>query len=119
EVNYFHLTHALNVNDILIAGRNLPKVAPDITLSSWLHDFDLQKTPAYVEFDRRIPHGGGIVTERVKIVPDGMLDFRMTLPQAAGKERRRIILPEIDRGSETNIEEFKKKILAYIYYSLP
>ena len=29
------LLHCLNVNDVLIAGRNLPKYAPDIRLASW------------------------------------------------------------------------------------
>jgi hypothetical protein len=48
-----------------------------------------------------------------------MLDFRLQLHETAQKQRRRIILPEVDRGTETDIEEFKRKILAYIHYSLP
>ena len=78
-------------------------------------------TPAVVEFERKISEhsSGGLQQERVKIVPDGMLDFRMQLHQTDAKERRRIILPEIDRGTETNIEEFKKKIRAYVHYALP
>lgn len=118
EVNYFHLIHALNVNDMLIAGRTLPKVAPDITLASWRHDIDLQKEPSLVEFDRSLPRLGGMEQLRVRLVPDGMLDFRMK-PAGLDKERRRIILPEIDRGTETSQELFKKKILAYIHYALP
>ncbi len=117
ELSYPPLIHALNVNDVLIAGRNLTKVAPDIRLAAFLHDFDLQTTPAHVELERRLKEGG-MVTERVKIVPDGMLDFRLKLANT-DKERRRILLPEIDRGTETNIEEFKKKIRAYVYYAYP
>ena len=117
ELSYPPLIHALNVNDVLIAGRNLSKTAPDIRLDSWLHDYDLQTTPAHVELERRMSNGG-ITQERVKIVPDGMMDFRLKLANA-DKERRRIILPEIDRGTETNIEEFKRKIRAYVYYSYP
>ncbi len=117
ELSYPPLIHALNVNDVLIAGRNLPKAAPDIRLGAFLHDFDLQTIPALVEFERRFKEGG-TTEERVKIVPDGMLDFRLTLAQG-NKERRRILLPEIDRGTETNIEEFKKKIRAYVHYALP
>ena len=58
-------------------------------------------TPAVVEFEPKISEhsGGGLQQERVKIVPDGMLDFRMQLHQTDAKERRRIILPEIDRGT--------------------
>src|SRR6266566_672578 len=120
ELSYPPLIHALNVNDVLIAGRNLPKAAPDIRLESWQHDFDLQINPAYVEFERRLPQqtGGGVQSERVKIVPDGMLDFRLKLANA-DKERRRILLPEVDRGTETNIETFKQKIRAYVHYALP
>lgn len=38
-------------------------------------------TPAVVEFEPKISEhsGGGLQQERVKIVPDGMLDFRMQL----------------------------------------
>ncbi len=120
ELSYPPLIHALNVNDVLIAGRNLPKAAPDIRLASWQHDFDLQSNPAYVEFERRLPQktGGGVQSERVKIVPDGMLDFRLKLANA-DKERRRILLAEVDRGTETNIETFKQKIRAYVHYALP
>src|ERR1051326_1033722 len=60
EVNYFHLIHALNVNDVLIAGRKLPKVAQMITLAAWWHDFDLQKEPPVIEVDRRLPQLGGM-----------------------------------------------------------
>lgn len=118
EVNYFHLIHALNVNDILIAGRTLPKVAQGITLAAWWHDFDLQKEPSLVEFDRRLPQLGGMEALRVRLVPDGVLDFRMKR-DGASKELRRIILVEIDRGTETTQELFKKKILSYIHYALP
>src|SRR5256885_16509522 len=47
-----------------------------------------------------------------------MLDFRLKLANA-DKERRRILLPEVDRGTETNIETFKQKIRAYVHYALP
>ncbi len=120
ELSYYPLIHTLNVNDVLIAGRNLQKVAPDIRLEAWEHDYDVQTKPAFVEFERRLSSkaGGGIQLERVKIVPDGMMDFRLQLANS-DKQRRRILLPEIDRGTETNIEEFKKKIRAYVHYALP
>ena len=117
ELSYPPLIHTLNVNDVLIAGRNLPKVAPDIQLAAFLHDFDLQTSPALVEFDRRTSDGS-TKTEKLKLVSDGMLDFRMQRADK-DKELRRVILIEIDRGTETNIEEFKRKIHAYIPFALP
>jgi hypothetical protein len=117
KLSYAPLIHTLNVNDILIAARNLPKGAPDIRLASWKHDYDLQTTPALVEFERRMEYGG-LYSEKVRIVPDGMLDFRLQLANA-DRQRRRVILPEIDRGTETNIETFKKKICAYLFFAMP
>lgn len=120
EVSFHEVLHTLNVNDVLIAARNLQKCAPDIRLEAWLHDFDLRRQRAKVEYERRISEarGGGISSERVKIDPDGMLDFRMTLANSE-KERRRVILTEVDRGTETEIERFKKKLSAYVHYALP
>ena len=117
ELSYPPLIHTLNVNDVLIAGRKLPKAAPDIHLESWLHDYDLQTTPAYVDLERRNADGS-ITQQTVKLVPDGMLDFRLRLANS-DKERRRVLLLEVDRGSETNIEEFKRKIHAYIPFAMP
>ncbi len=111
------LLHCLHVNDILIAGRNLLQYAPDIRLASWQHDYDLETTPAYVEVDR-VHSGGGSTQKKVKIIPDGLLDFRLQLAKAH-KERRRILLPEIDRGTETFIDDFKQKICAYVHFLAP
>jgi len=47
-----------------------------------------------------------------------MLDSRLKLANA-DKERRCILLAEVDRGTETNIEAFKQKIRAYVHYALP
>ena len=111
------LLHVLHVNDVLIAGRNLSEYAPDIRLAAWEHDYDLAVTPASVLVDR-VHSGGGTTQKKVKINPDGLLDFRLRLAKAQ-KERRRILLLEIDRGTETFIDEFKRKISAYVHYTAP
>ena len=116
-LSYPPLIHTLNVNDVLIAGRNLPKAAPDIRLADWKHDYDLQTTPALVEFERRASDGS-LRSEKIKLVPDGMLDFRLKLADSE-KQWRRVILIEVDRGTETNIETFKQKIHAYIPFAMP
>ncbi|GHO85191.1 hypothetical protein KSZ_31970 [Dictyobacter formicarum] len=120
-LSYLHKLHCLNVNDILIAARNLSKVSPDITLAQWRHDFDLQKIPAVVTFARDLTtsYSGESVQQTVRLVPDGMLDFRLRLYDAKVNEWRRVILFEVDRGTETNSKKFKEKILAYIHYCLP
>jgi hypothetical protein len=57
-------------------------------------------------------------TETVELVSDGMLDFRLKLADSE-KEWRRVILIEVDRGTETNISTFKQKIHAYIPFAMP
>jgi len=117
QFKYPHLDHVLHLNDFLIAGRNITKVAPDITLAAMRHDLDLKRTPAKVSYVRRLPDGDRI-DERVTIVPDGWMDFRLQLANSS-KKRRKCIIVELDRGSETNVGEFKKKIRAYVPYAYP
>lgn len=116
HMKYPHLEHVLSLNDVLIAARNLPKQAPDISLDEMRHDLDMKKTPAKVEFVRRLPTGDK-ADESVKLVPDAWLYFSLTLANTEKKRRKGIII-ELDRGSETNIAEFKKKIRAYVHFAI-
>jgi hypothetical protein len=117
QFKYPHLEHVLSLNDVLIAARRLQKVASDISLEEMRHDLDLKRSPAKVEYVRRLP-GGDREDERITIIPDGWLDFRLQLANSP-KKRRKCIVLELDRGSETNMAEFKKKIRAYVYYAYP
>lgn len=117
ELKTPYLEHTLRLNEVLITGRLLPRFAPDITLDAWMHDLDLKKQPAKVAFERRLKDGDR-VDEKVLIVPDGWLFFSLKLANT-DKVRQRAIILELDRGTETNIEEFKKKIRAYVHYAYP
>jgi hypothetical protein len=83
-----HLEHLLALNDFLIAGRLLARSVPDITLVAMRHDLDLKKTPLKIS----MPRG-----ERITLVPDGFLDFRLSI---AGKSYAMPIWVELDRGTE-------------------
>jgi len=111
-----HLDHALSLNSLLIEARLLTRDIPSIYLASMIHDLDLKKTPVRVTVERRLPHGGKR-EEKISIVPDAWLDFRMVVPDRP-KPRRRCISLELDRGTQTNSGEFKKKLLAYYAYAL-
>lgn len=112
---YPHLEHVLSVNDVLIAARRLHKVAPDITLEKWQHDLDLKKSPAKVTYVRRLADGDK-VDEVTKIIPDGWLYFTLQLANTP-KKRLRCVVLELDRGSETDVAEFKRRIRAYVHYA--
>ena len=64
-----HLQHLIALNDFLIAARLLCRANPDITLVSMLHDLDMKRTPIRVTLDR----------QTFSIVPDGFLDFRLSI----------------------------------------
>src|SRR6266566_6039046 len=64
-----HLQHLMSLNDVLIAARLLSRAHPDITLVSMKHDLDMKRTPMRVTLDR----------QTFSIVPDGFLDFRLSI----------------------------------------
>jgi hypothetical protein len=82
-----HLQHLISLNDFLIAARLLCRANPDITLVSMLHDLDMKRTPMRVTIDR----------QTFSIVPDGFLDFRLSI---AGRLYALPVWVEIDKGTE-------------------
>jgi len=81
-----HLQHLRTLNDFLIAARLLCRVHPDIRLISMKHDLDMKRTPMRVTVDR----------QEVSIVPDGFLDFRLSI---GGRMYAMPVWVEIDRGT--------------------
>lgn len=82
-----HLQHVISLNDFLIAARILPRVHPDITLVSMKHDLDMKREPLRVTLDR----------QEVRIVPDGFLDFRLSI---GGRLYAMPVWVELDRNTE-------------------
>ena len=64
-----HLQHLISLNDFLIAARLLCRSNCDIRLVTMLHDLDMKRTPIRVTLDR----------QTFSIVPDGFLDFRLSI----------------------------------------
>jgi Replication-relaxation len=82
-----HLQHLISLNDFLIAARLLCRANPGISLVSMKHDLDMKREPMRVTLDRQV----------VSIVPDGFLDFRLSI---AGRLYALPVWVEIDRGTE-------------------
>jgi hypothetical protein len=81
-----HLQHLISLNDFLIAARLLCREHPDITLVSVKHDLDMKREPMRVTLDRQV----------FTIVPDGFLNFRLSI---AGRLYAMPIWLELDRGT--------------------
>jgi len=95
-----HLEHVRSLNDFLIAARLLSRLYPDISLVAMLHDLDLKRSPLRVTVDRQAG----------TLVPDGFLDFRLSI---AGHLYAMPVWVELDRGTEWG-ETLKKKLRSII-----
>ena len=82
-----HLQHLISLNDVLIAARLISRFHPDISLVAMKHDLDMKRAPMRVTLDR----------QEVTLVPDGFLDFRLSI---AGRLYALPVWIEIDRGTE-------------------
>lgn len=95
------IRHALEINDVLISGALLGKASPNYYLYRFIHERTLLRKPCILTWKG----------QRLKVIPDGLLDFRMVLE--GGTERRRVILLEHDCGTEHQVA-FRKRIRSYI-----
>jgi len=96
------LKHLLSVNDFAIAARLLPRLDSDVTLTSWLHDWQLQHEPVTATINNT----------NVSSVPDLWLDFTVR----AGSQKKPFAMPiwvELDRGTEWG-KRFQDKLTAIV-----
>jgi len=100
--NYMRLIHFLELNDFLIDAKLLEKKRKDIELFDMQHDVQLQKEPVIA----RTSEG-----KRVKVTPDGILEFRVRIGEL--KNKRVCVWVELDRGWHS-IRSFKEKIHALL-----
>ncbi len=99
--SYLHIQHDLGLNDVLISGALLKWKAPGYYLAGFIHHRELAQNPYYTLWQGH----------RFGLVPDAFLDFRQVLPD--GKQRRKAVLLEHDRGTEER-RQFRRKVRAYI-----
>ncbi len=99
--SYLHIQHDLGLNDVLISGALLKWQAPGYYLAGFIHHRELAQNPYYTLWQGH----------RFGLVPDAFLDFRQVLPD--GKQRRKAVLLEHDRGTEER-RQFRRKVRAYI-----
>lgn len=89
---YLHLSHTLEVNDVLIAATILARETPRLELVRLMHERELQTEPATVS----------VAGETQQVAPDGFLDFRHGTGQFC-------LLLELDRGSHGQVS-WKRKV---------
>lgn len=95
------VTHALELNDIVISAALLKRSNPNYWLESFIHERELKHRPYKASWQ------GG----RFSLIPDVFLIFRMIVPD--GRQRRIPIVIEHDRGSEEQ-QYFRRRIRAYL-----
>lgn len=105
EKSYAFLSHALKINDVLIAAAKLPTVNPAIQIAQIRHEHDLKHTPIIVPPGSAKTGGGRSKT----IIPDAWLDIRIALGNK--KTRRFTLWLELDRGT-IEAKQFKRKVQA-------
>jgi hypothetical protein len=99
--SYMHLAHTLSVNDVLIAAELLCRQSSDLALEAVLHERVLKRRPVHVEV------GTG---ERIGVIPDGWLDFRL-----AGKSQTCVAL-ELDRGTVEQ-KQWRRKVRGLVAWA--
>jgi|GEM_PF-1534239 len=117
--HYHQLLHLLELNDILIAARLLPKYAPAYSLPDLLHDYDLRRSPLFVMAERMIRKRiDGVVKtewkeEPVGVVADAMLGFVRTPSRIPGKPYDRMCIWH-EHNRTGGAQRFKQKIRAIL-----
>lgn len=99
---YLFAKHTLELNDIIISAALLKRSNKNIWLESIRHERELKRTPYMAKWP-----GGGY-----NLIPDSLLLFHKTV--AEGREGRRPIVVEHDRGSEEQ-KYFRRRIRAYLH----
>jgi hypothetical protein len=92
--SYLFLSHTLMVNDVLITAELLDRNSEAVTLQIMHHEFDLKRSPFYVQDDSG---------ERLVVIPDGYFDFRIR-----GQYQACFAL-EADRATEEQ-RKFRRKV---------
>ncbi len=100
DKSYIFLQHTLEVNDVIISAMLLKERAPGCCLDSFTHERELKRNPYHtLQQGRSVP-----------VIPDAVLDFRLTLQDS--KPARLPVFLEHDRGTEER-KSFRRKIRAY------
>ncbi len=98
--SYLHLRHALELNDVLIAGLRLKLADPRFYLARYVHERTLKRTPYKVSQN----------SAQVSLIPDAFLDVHQRRPGQTDLSLPLIL--EHDRGTEQQ-QHFRRRIQAY------
>jgi hypothetical protein len=101
--------HPREINDVLVAARQLQHLVPEIELTEFLHDGVLQRHPVKVTLPDAKGTGG-------KVIPDGFLKFHLSPPFADPDHPVLAAVFELDRDTE-DVYDFKTKISKYFPFA--
>lgn len=99
---YQFIGHALELNDLLISAIRIQTATPRYSLSSFIHERTLKRTPYKATWQGN----------SYSLIPDAFLDFRL---HTAEGQRRLPLVIEHDRGTEEQ-HHFRRRIHAYLLF---
>jgi len=113
EKSDYFLRHTMAVNDVFVAAAKLARLDPRVTLDEKIHELTFASHPCVVTYLEISKNAVWEVTRKIK--PDGWLDFWVDFGTEGGKKRFSLWL-EVDRGTQTSEERFKKKIRTMVAF---
>jgi hypothetical protein len=113
EKSDYFLRHTMAVNNIFVAAAKVARLDPRVRLDERIHELDFASkklTVAYVDVNE-----GGVFEVTQKIAPDGWCNFWVEYGSTIGRKRFSLWL-EVDRGTETDADDFKRKVRCMVAY---
>ncbi len=101
--------HSLAVTDIINAAKRIHLIEPRLCLFTYQHDWLLRQK----NFPSEIFKGDHPYSEQYNFHPDGFFEFRLDRGNTLQPIPKRVFV-EVDMGSHTSRDRFKRKLAAYI-----
>ncbi len=103
------LAHTLEINDFIVAAKQLTSYSPGYSLVQCIHDWIFQHNPVVIA-------NGKKQESKVAVIPDAWLDFRLPAAPDCPRPPRLPIHLELDRGTENQMDTFKAKLHSLLTY---
>jgi len=102
-------SHSLAITDFIIATKRIHEFEPRLSLYASQHDWLLRQN----DYPSKVFKGKNPTAEEYDFHPDGFFEFRLDRGDTQPPIPKRVFV-EMDMGSHTSRDRFKRKLAAYI-----